>query len=704
MTKKRVGLLAIVAIMVVCVLGACLTACGGLKAATPNDVIDHIISGFEAATEDMTMDGMGVNGNIGLTVQNGEATHNYNVVLNANVAIGQDKYATAFELGVKEGDKDVFYLNYKDSQSTPTAYLMYNDTKVSLRVPSVGKALKVNAANVSDPEIEANTIRDGLGMVFGMLTSGSTDKNGKSEMTKMSKDGTKVELSVPLTDIIGDTSNEEGLGGIVEDIVKPIFTDIGLSSTLNDILPYINLTATVTFDKNKDDNGRQKATGLSLALEIGKKDIVVNKVATDKGALLTASIPNDIKFSVDSTFNCYLDTTSVKIGNPPGAASDYGTQKNLLNAAIDASLELKDGIKQDIAIAGVGNIGFNIPVGTYTLDADLDVDAAAFLHSNISGFTKYQTATANGQTVYYKKGTGNKDALKPGDLLYTTVVAEAMLDDAGKPSVVTRGVANPKAILDAVSTTLATSYIKLELKKDGESYLNLTIDSGKIKLTAKDGVLTGLGATITALPALKQGVDIFGLIGALGGIIPGLKSITEEPAATFDFSDHMDDHELTAEEKKAQEELEKDKQPAKGYEDEFTSMTTMEVVKDYVINPLKLIINGTGLRADYSAHILTKETGKDKTDADGNVIYKKNSKGEFLLDEDGNKIAVQVVDKSMYLDIEVENVALTANGFSIAKLHLANSGSLIESDPSGKFDVTVENISATVKLFGAQRA
>ena len=58
----------------------------------------------------------------------------------------------------------------------------------------------------------------------------------------------------------------------------------------------------------------------------------------------------------------------------------------------------------------------------------------------------------------------------------------------------------------------------------------------------------------------------------------------------------------------------------------------------------------------------------------------------------------------MYLDIEVENVALTANGFSIAKLHLANSGSLIESDPSGKFDVTVENISATVKLFGAQRA
>ena len=243
-----------------------------------------------------------------------------------------------------------------------------------------------------------------------------------------------------------------------------------------------------------------------------------------------------------------------------------------------------------------------------------------------------------------------------------------------------------------------------DLKKDGESYLNLTIDSGKIKLTAKDGVLTGLGATITALPALKQGVDIFGLIGALGSIIPGLKSITEEPAATFDFSDHMDDHELTAEEKKAQEELEKDKQPAKGYEDEFTSMTTMEVVKDYVINPLKLIINGTGLRADYSAHILTKETGKDKTDADGNVIYKKNSKGEFLLDEDGNKIAVQVVDKSMYLDIEVENVALTANGFSIAKLHLANSGSLIESDPSGKFDVTVENISATVKLFGAQRA
>lgn len=638
MTKKRIGLLAIVVVMIASVLAVSLTACNGLKDTEPDEVINHIIDGFAAASEDMSIAGMGVDAAVNATVKNGDAESNYTIGAKLNLAVDPKSPATGLEFSVMEGDNYLFYVYYQDkvdANSDPFIYLHYNGKSLKIKAVSLAEMLTANGMTeaVTTGEIDPSEISGILSLLFSVLD----DKS----LTQMTKDGTQTRVRLPLGELLTDESS--AIYTLISDTVdlSTIFGPLGIAlsgTDLGKVIPYIDLVIDFNFAKEKNADGIQPVTGMNIQLDVKKADIVIAKTAG--GNLVEATIANDLSVKLDSTFTCYTDATTVKLGAEP---TGY-TPVNLLNLAFDGSFTLDTAVEQKLA-AGETEIGtLKLAAGNYTVDVDLNIDPFGALQY-ISQATVNQTYTHEGQTVYQAKGTKNsKGEYKEGDPLYTTDPEKAMKVD-GKPVVISQNLANPDAILSMVRSVLSNSYAKIALSKDGEALITATIKNGTIQLvqSSKNPVISG-GMAGSLLPILSNPISLDKLLenpfiqGLLGDLL-------KKPETTAD---------ITAYDEKGMEATYVEP------EEPTEQPDIMGEVKKYAIDPLSIVLNAAGLKVNYNC----------------------------------NNIWVQ---DGLHLEVAVTDAVLNGDGLSIAKIVIANGGTLVENE--GKFSVSISNLKATLKLF-----
>lgn len=644
MTKKRIGLLAIVVVMIASVLAVSLTACNGLKDTEPETVVNHIVDGFAAASEDMSIAGMGVDATVNATVKNGDAESNYTIGAKVNLAVDPSSPATGFEFSVREGEKYLFYVQYQDkidANSDPYIFLSYNDNYRKIKAVSLAETLKANGFTeaVADAEIDPSVVSGALTLVFSMLD----DKS----LTQMTKDGTQTRIRLPLGEML--TDKEGAIYTLISDTIdlSTIFGPLGIAlsgTDLGEVLPYIDLVADCTFAKEKNADGIQPITGMNIQLDVNKKDIVIKKTAG--GNLLEANLANDLSVKLESTFNCYTDTTSVTIAEPQNP-NGY-TAVNLLNLAFDGSFTLDNAVEQVLMKGETekDNMVLKLGAGNYTVDVDLNIDPFGALQY-ISQATINQTYTHEGQTVYQKAGTGKKGAYVDGDKLYTTNPDEAVKVD-GKPVVISQNLANPDAILSMVKSVISNSYANIVLSKDGEALITATIKYGTIQVvqSTKNPVVSG-GLVGGLLPILSSPISVDKLLSQ--SFVQNLiGSLLKKPEPTAD---------ITAYDEKGMEATyvapKKDGEAA-------AQPDIMGEVKKYAIDPLSIILNAAGLKINYNC----------------------------------NNIWVQ---DGLHLEVAVTDAILNGDGLSIAKIVVANGGTVVENE--GKFSVSISNLKATLKLF-----
>lgn len=642
MTKKRIGLLAIVVVMIASVLAVSLTACNGLKDTEPETVVNHIVDGFAAASEDMSIAGMGVNASVNATVKNGDAESNYTIGAKMNLALDPASTATALELNVTENNTSVFFMQYQDGDD-PNIYLAYGSNYLRIKAASVSDMLKKNGIDkaVADAEIDPSVISGALTLVFSMLD----DKS----LTQMTKDGTQARIQIPLGEML--TDKEGAIYTLISDTIdlSTIFGPLGIAlsgTDLGEVLPYINLVVDFNFAKEKNADGIQPVTGMNIQLDVNKKDIVIKKTAG--GNLLEANLANDLSVKLDSTFNCYTDTSSVTFSKPQGA-ENY-KKINLINMAFDGSFTLNSAVEQTFKIPVLGDTTLKLGTGDYKLDVDLNIDPFGAL-AYISDATVNQTYTHEGKTVYQKAGTGKKGAYEDGDLLYTTNPDEAVKVD-GNPVVINQNLANPDAILSMVRSVLNNSYARIVLSKGDTALLTVSINYGKLQVIQSSTSPILEGGVGGILGILKNEISLDDLLNQ--SLIKNLLGdLLKKPAATADITAY-DEKGMEATYVAPKEDGEEAAQP-----------DIMGEVKKYAIDPLSIILNAAGLKINYDC------------------------KNIWVGEDDLSKL---------HLEVEVKDAVLNADGLSITKLLIQNAGSMVANE--GSFKVDISNLKASLKIFG----
>ena len=468
MTNKKIWLSLLSIALIVCMLSVGLIACKKDPEPTPGpaetvetQAIKAIIGGLQKSVEDGDMTDLKVDGDLGIKINDKQYTLSLNLDLDL---LQKGETATTsntfLEAELKEGNNILLGVYYYDAQQAVAEANAYDGNylfvqyksktegqkKMAFTAPNVAavqnyKNGKVDFSNIdlTDEEIWEDTILKYALMVAGLAEDGvCTD--------------TEAAITLNLGTLL-DPSNPDGLADLVGGLVDFEDLDLNVPGGLAGLLPEISLTLSA----NLED---EKVTGLSISLDVAKKDIVVKNITNANHKVLDINIDKDI--NVELTLDYVVGEVTRET---PSDLGSYIPQDNIIdvNLAVDlflgSALSAKFNLNgQELTVGaqpGYYTLSLNVAANPWSVIAKINNGLSFDGTANIINSIKEIINVVESMQIKLTK-TANADgtAVTPDDVLNVLVATNFTKSTQNGKDVYTRY----NKLAQLISVKLVTGY------------------------------------------------------------------------------------------------------------------------------------------------------------------------------------------------------------------------------------------------------